>query len=292
MVKPASDDASGFFVEVGAQPLWVNVTGDGPAVVLLQDADCPFVRWDRGFVDRLTNAGYRVVRLDHRGSGRSTRVDDEPNTPVSLDDLAADVAALLDHLGVASAHLVGHGMGAMIAQLVAMDFADRVSSLTLIGSSPSPGEPDLPPPDEDFVEAMVQRLLANPPTTINEAAVWLADREALLAGTAYPFERHLAIERAKVELACGRNPASSHGEAIHEAPSRSNRLSEIVAPAMVVHGTVDPVYPLEHGRALALGISGAVMIEVEGLGHETPAGFLAEFAPTLLAHLDATEALL
>ena len=56
-------------------------------------------------------------------------------------------------------------------------------------------------------------------------------------------------------------------------------------PTMVVHGTADPVLPIEHGKALALGIDGAVDIEVEQLGHEAPAAFLEELTPSLLHHL-------
>ncbi|NDH77127.1 MAG: alpha/beta hydrolase, partial [Actinobacteria bacterium] len=63
------------------------------------------------------------------------------------------------------------------------------------------------------------------------------------------------------------------------------RLSEIRQPTLVVHGTADPVFPIEHGRALATGIDGAVLLEVDRLGHETPAPMLDEFVPVLIEHL-------
>jgi pimeloyl-ACP methyl ester carboxylesterase len=70
---------------------------------------------------------------------------------------------------------------------------------------------------------------------------------------------------------------------VNVSPSRLDRLPAIAAPTLVVHGTRDPVYPIEHGQALARGIPDAELVTVEGLGHELPPAFAPELAAALLA---------
>src|ERR1700674_5693680 len=77
---------------------------------------------------------YRVVRLDLRGHGRSPVPP--PEQPLALDRLVADVVELLDHLGVASAHIVGNSAGGYLGQQLAMTRPERVRSLCLFGSTP------------------------------------------------------------------------------------------------------------------------------------------------------------
>jgi pimeloyl-ACP methyl ester carboxylesterase len=132
---------------------------------------------------------------------------------------------------------------------------------------------------------MMHRLYAGPPPDRRAMVGWLAELAELLAGDAYPFDADSARRLAAAELATGWQPKSGHGVAVHASPSRLDRLSEIRQPTLVVHGTADPVFPIEHGRALATGIDGAVLLEVDRLGHETPAPMLDEFVPVLIEHL-------
>jgi 3-oxoadipate enol-lactonase len=105
--------------------------GDGPAVMLLHgwiaSAD---LNWWAAF-DDLSEAGYRVLAIDHRGHGRGMR----PAVPFRLVDCAADAAAALRELGVGAATVVGYSMGGAIAQLVARDHSDVVSGLVLSGTA-------------------------------------------------------------------------------------------------------------------------------------------------------------
>src|SRR5215472_15123229 len=95
------------------------------------------VAWPDEFCQRLADRGYFVIRFDNRDIGLSTHLDGVPVAPAaySLDDMAADTAGLLDHLGIAAAHVVGVSMGGMIAQLLAIDHPERVLSLTSIMSN-------------------------------------------------------------------------------------------------------------------------------------------------------------
>jgi 3-oxoadipate enol-lactonase len=105
--------------------------GDGPAVMLLHgwmaSAD---LNWAGAYAD-LAGAGYRVLAIDHRGHGRGLR----QIAPFRLVDCAGDAAAVLQHLNVTPALVVGYSMGGAIAQLMARDFADVVGGLVLSGTA-------------------------------------------------------------------------------------------------------------------------------------------------------------
>lgn len=284
MTDAARDVDRGELVRVGDLDLWVDVAGDGSeTVVLLAGADAPGFRWHPSFVDGLVDEGFRVVRFDHRDCGRSTWLGAEAG--YLLDDLAGDVVGLLDHLGVDSAHLLGCSMGGMVAQVVAIEHASRVRSLTLVASTPGAGDERLPGPTDAFVDSMMRRLYDGPPAGNRARVAWLAELEELLAGDAFPCDVASAHRLAAAELATGWQPTSGHGVAVHGSPSRLDRLGEITAPTLVVHGTADPVFPIEHGRALALGIDGALFVEVDRLGHEAPLAMLEQLGPALVHHL-------
>jgi pimeloyl-ACP methyl ester carboxylesterase len=118
--------APDLFVLSGDVPIRYREVGRGEPVVLMHGFTQSLDEW-RGVADRLA-ADYRVVAFDWRGAGRSGKLDD----PARYGDaMLADVASLLDHLGVERAHVVGHSMGARGAAAFAVRYPDRVRSLVL-----------------------------------------------------------------------------------------------------------------------------------------------------------------
>ena len=131
-----------------------EVRGDPDAspLVLVMGLGMPLVLWPDAFVDGLLQHGFRVVCFDNRDCGHSEKLPRGPRpnlplaigrallrlkvrAPYTLDDMAKDVVGLLDALGIARAHLVGVSLGGMIAQVMAVRFPDRVTSLTSIMAS-------------------------------------------------------------------------------------------------------------------------------------------------------------
>ncbi len=285
MSAAESDHARGVLVDLGHVSLWADMEGppDAEVVVLLAGADSPGFRWTRAVVDPLLAAGYRVLRFDHRDCGRSTRFTTDD--AYGLADLAADTLGLLDHFDVARAHLVGRSMGGMVAQVIGLDDPQRVLTLTLISTTPGAGDERLPDPSDEFVEQMIGRIFEGPPADREGRERWIVDLHRILSGASHPFEAEAQLELARAELDTGWVAETGHGVAVHSSPSRLDRLQEIVAPTLVIHGTADPVYPPAHARALADGIPGSILVEVEGLGHEFPDALEAEIWPTLKLHL-------
>jgi pimeloyl-ACP methyl ester carboxylesterase len=138
-VPPSQLPPARTLIAPGRGELFLRDTGgDGPAVMLLHgwiaSAD---LNWRTTYGD-LTEAGYRVLAIDHRGHGRGLRQLE----PFRLADCAGDAAAALRELGVAPALVVGYSMGGAIAQLVARDHLDVVSGLVLSGTAQHWQEPE------------------------------------------------------------------------------------------------------------------------------------------------------
>ena len=89
-------------------------------------------------------------------------------------------------------------------------------------------------------------------------------------------------------MAHGHNPYAGHGDAIGASPSRLNRLADINLPTLVIHGTEDPILPLDHGMALVDNIAGATTFIMEGVGHEIPEALMPEIVSKMLTLFQQT----
>ena len=106
---------------------------DSP-ILLIHGATTSMLGWEDEFCERLTAGSRFIIRYDQRDTGRS--VSYEPGAPqYTLRDLVADAVGLLDAFDLESAHLVARSMGGQLAMLAALDYPDRIASLTLIGTS-------------------------------------------------------------------------------------------------------------------------------------------------------------
>ncbi len=257
----------------------------GEPVLLISGADAQCTRWTPAIIDPLVETGHRVVRFDNRDSGLSTKLASDVG--YTLDDLAGDALRVLDDLDIGDAHVVGRSMGGMVAQVLALEAPERVRSLVLLCTSPGLGDERLPPALDWLVDAMAERLFAPPPADRDARVSWVVDLDRLFAGFRYAFDVVAATRMAEAEVERCWYPESGHGPAVGASPSRLDRLGEIGAPTLVVHGTADPVFPVEHALALSGGIPGADLWLVEGLGHEVPDACLEDLMPRLLSHLGA-----
>jgi pimeloyl-ACP methyl ester carboxylesterase len=273
-------------VEVNGVGLCVEGFGRAgdPAVLLVMGMAASMLHWEDGFCERLASGGRFVIRYDHRDTGRSVTY------PVGApgytgDDLVADAAGVLDALGVRRAHVVGMSMGGALAQLLALDHPDRVASLTLISTSPGSGG-DLPGSSDE-----VRAHFADPPPEpdwSDRAAVidYLVEDERVYAARSRPFDeagrRELAgrIFDRSIDLAA----SMTNHFVLDGGESWRERLGEIRAPTLVLHGDEDPLFPIEHGRALAREIPDARLVTLERTGHELPARSWDVAVPAILEH--------
>src|SRR5919198_4708133 len=140
-------------IEVNGVWLCTEPFGDAadPPILLVMGFGASMLWWDESFCRMLAEGARYVIRYDHRDTGRSvTYPPGEPGYAAS--DLVADAAAVLGAYHVPAAHVVGVSAGGALAQLLALDFPDRVLSLVLISTSPAlPSQRKLPPPTNEFM---------------------------------------------------------------------------------------------------------------------------------------------
>lgn len=234
----------------------------GAPLLLIAGLGVQLIGWDDDFCALLAGRGFRVIRFDNRDVGLSSWVEDA----YTLDDMADDSAGLLDALGIAAAHVVGASMGGFIGQLLALRHPDRVLTLTSMISGAG-GDDQVQPTAEGSAV-----LLAPAPATREERielGLWAKQK---LLGPADPFDA--PYERARIERAVDRAyyPPGFVRQlgAILVASGRLERLGSLRVPTLVIHGDSDILVPVENGRRVAAAISGARLLEIEGMGHDVP----------------------
>jgi pimeloyl-ACP methyl ester carboxylesterase len=271
--------------------LCVQTFGDraDPPILLIMGGAASMDWWEDGFCERLMAGSRFVIRYDHRDTGRS--VSYEPGAaPYSLRDLAEDALGLLDTFGLQSAHLVGMSMGGWIGQLVALEHPDRVASLTLISTSPTADEssdPDLPEISEKLQAFFAEEASSEPDWSDRDAVIdSIVEGERPFAGTR-PFNEAAIREIAARAFDRTTNLASSitNHAGIDPGDRWRERLGEVRAPTLVIHGSDDPMYPYANAVALAKEIPGAQLLALERVGHEVaPRALWDVVVPAILQH--------
>ena len=293
------------------------------SVLLIMGANASALYWDRKFIDELVANDLHVVIFDNRDVGKSTWFNNEPflvklakflpyavskklvssafesmvdddgkfampdgnGAKYDLSDMAKDAICLMDHLGIDKAHIVGASMGGMITQIIGLDYPERALSLTPIMSSPGLGDTSLSGMAPSLVESMQEMFLFNIQGRYLDGVVALY---RALAGSRFPFDEIKFRAQAEPIMAHGHNAYAGHGDAVGASPSRLNRLADINLPTLVIHGTEDPILPLDHGMALADNIAGATTFIMEGVGHEIPEALMPEIVSKMLALFQQT----
>ena len=192
---------------------------------------------------------------------------------------------MLDSHGIERAHLVGMSMGGGLAQLVAIDYPERVLSLTAISTTKlGEPDPDLPGPTPQYLEhaAAAEDVDWSDVEAMREFLV--RDARAL-AGTRHPFDEAGTREFVARDLARAVSPQSAANHALLDSSDRAGLAAgRIDAPLLVIHGGADPLFPFEHGVALAAAVPGAELVKIECGGHELHEDDRDQILDAILTH--------
>jgi pimeloyl-ACP methyl ester carboxylesterase len=255
-------------IEANGVELCTSSFGDraDPSILLIMGVGASMLWWEDSFCRLLAENGRFVLRYDHRDTGRS--VTYEPGRPEYTGaDLVADAVGVLDAYEIGAAHVVGVSAGGAFAQLLALSFHDRVRSLVLISTSPAlPVDRELPSPTERYHWFVAS---AKVDWSDKESVIeYLVGYARMLAGDERPFDKKAARELVHRDVDRARDIAASenHG-AIAAGELPRDPLSSIEVPTLVIHGTADPMFPLEHAQALVDELPGAEILALEGAGH-------------------------
>ncbi|HEX8102046.1 MAG TPA: alpha/beta hydrolase [Solirubrobacteraceae bacterium] len=269
-----------------------------PAVLLVMGFGTQLLGWDADFCRMLAARGRYVIRYDNRDCGLSTKFDEHPvhlgdfvaavaagdvdralaMAPYSLRDMARDGMDLLTELGIARAHVVGSSMGGMIAQKMAIEFPDRVLSLTSMMSSTGEQEHGQSTPE-------AQQVLFSPRPADRDGYVAAAARELVWASRRYGDAAQLrTLAAAGYDRA--HHPAGVPRQlaAMILDGSRAEALRTLDVPTLVIHGLDDTLIDPSGGRRTAELVPGARLLLVEDMGHDRPRALWPRLVDAIAAH--------
>ncbi len=251
------------------------------------------LEWPPKFIRLFVDAGYRVIRYDHRGTGISDWVENwSRQNPYLIADMAGDALAVLDALQIQKAHIVGLSLGGMVAQELATRVPERVVSLTLMMTSGFIGDPDLPSLTSRFLLTSVLKGLPLLKYRIAGGEKNLI-KERIAKMISFVGDENLDIrETAEVVLYDMRKRRGfniravfQHQAAVSMAGSCYEKLKTFHAPTLVIHGTADQLIPVEHGRKLVDILPNARGLRLDGVEHMFPFPNMIRVNETILAHL-------
>ncbi|MGJ7441528.1 alpha/beta fold hydrolase [Aquipuribacter sp. MA13-6] len=268
--------------------VWAQESGDRRAtpLLLVMGANASSATWPSALLDGL-GQHHRVIRYDHRDTGRSTWSTGEPS--YAIRDLARDAVAVLDAFDVDRAHVLGMSMGGVLVQLLLLDAPERLRSAVLLTTSAlgsglaGRGQDQLPEVDPRLLE-----LWQSMGEERDEAAEldWRVEHWRLLNGDVLPFDagEFRAMERGVAAHAGTWHGSTAHAVASQEGLDRGLELGSVTVPTLVVHGPEDPVNPPPHGAHLAGLLGNGTLVTVPGMGHALPATVVPALVEAITQH--------
>jgi pimeloyl-ACP methyl ester carboxylesterase len=242
--------------------------------------------WRTAFCEQLVGHGFRVIRYDNRDVGLSSKTERRSSgqplvtkllrswlglpsqAAYKLEDMADDAAAVLDHLGIERAHIVGASMGGMIAQIFAGRFRERTKTLGVIFSSNNSAF--LPPPGPRQLLALIR---GPAPTSPRDVIIDNAIRVSKIIGSPRypaPAEQLRAEAIESYERSYYPWGVARHFDAVLGSGSLRRYNRQTTAPTVVIHGRADKLMRPSGGRDVARAIDGARLVTFDGMGHDLP----------------------
>jgi 3-oxoadipate enol-lactonase len=239
------------FADSAGTRIYWEESGAGEPLLLIMGLGYPHDMWHR--TRPVVSAHYRTILFDNRGVGRS----DLPAGPYSIAQMAADGAAVLNAAGVEKAHVFGVSMGGMIAQEFALNYPERVNRLVL-GCTNCGGKQSIP-----ATQKVLDVLMARAKMTADEGAK---------AMVPYIYDDSTPRDRVEEDLAIRRRcypQAAGYMAQVHGifAWNSFDRLSQIAAPTLIIHGETDQLIPAENGPILAGAIAGSKLVMLPKASH-------------------------
>lgn len=261
-----------------------------PALLLIMGLSGPLIWWPEEFCSQLAARGFYVIRFDNRDIGRSTKVPGKlarradtmgaflrgthGRPPYTLSDMSTDAVGLLDHLGLARAHVTGVSMGGMIAQTLAIEHPERV--LSLVSMMSTTGRRIVGWQDPRIFPLLLRGRAADRDAYVQQSmTVW---RLIGSPGFETPPEAEQALAEATYDRGLSPDGVLRQMQAILAQPDRSRALRALEVPALVIHGLSDRMVHVSGGRATAQAIPGCELMLVPGMGHDLPPDLWHAFA--------------
>jgi 3-oxoadipate enol-lactonase len=220
--------------------------GQGMPLMLIHGYPLDHTIWDS--VVPLLESDFDLILPDLRGFGQSSAV----NSHYLLDDMAADLVALLDFLKIKKAAIAGHSMGGYVALSFARRYPSRVRGLGLIASQAIADQPE----KKVGRYQMADRVEASGVGEVAESMPSLLTSDA-------------GFQETLKQLILRQPPKGVAGalRAMAERPDSTDFLSSFDFPMVIIHGLTDKIIPIERAREVRAAVKNCSLVEIEGVGH-------------------------
>ena len=304
--------------------IWWESHGDNSnqPVLMIMGLNSNLKRWPPELIQGLVKQNLYVVTYDNRDTGKSTWPTKESTfikiikymptfiqepivnwffdqmldergqfnmgggvpSQYNLEDMALDGISLLDHLKIDKAHIVGASMGGMIAQVIALEYPERVKTFTGIMTTPGFDTDGLSGPYPEYVRAMRDSFILTLQGKPYESSELV---NLALIGPSFLKLEHENLKKILKSMAKhGNNPNSGHMAAVGASPNRLAKLKEVSIPTLIIHGTEDPLIPVDHGEAIANQIKNSEKLIIEGMGHNFPTSVIPVIIEKMVNHFE------
>jgi pimeloyl-ACP methyl ester carboxylesterase len=255
----------------------------GEPLLLVMGANSSGLVWPDDLVAQLAEH-HRVIRYDHRDTGRSTATFED--APYSIVDLADDAIAVLDAFDVPRAHVVGMSMGGYLVQLMLLDHPDRIATATLFCTGPLPfpassSAPAVPGPDQALLRLWAE---LDDPRDLQGEIAWRLEHWRLLNGSGTLFDpaEFRALEERVIAHSGRHDPAVAHAHMDTDGMERGAELAGVTVPTLVIEAPEDPAFPPPNAGVLARSLGEGRLVRIPGMGHAINRTVISPLAAAIL----------
>lgn len=273
-----------------------DIRGEGEPLLLVGGLGDQLTSWWDDFVDLFVAAGHQVIRFDNRDAGLSSETDWTPasrpraiasmmtrrplkRVGYTIDDMAADGAALLEGLGIESAHVVGMSMGGMITQAMAINHPSKVRSICSIMSNT--GDRRSGGIELSLVRKLGLRPDPTPENAVDESILIFS----MISGDHFDEDEWRPHATALVARSFRPEGMARQAAAIAGSPDRTARLRRLAVPTLVIHGIQDPLVKPSGGIATAAAVPRSRLLMFGDMGHDIPRPRWGEISEAILTNV-------
>ena len=262
-------------------------------VILINGSSESLIQWPDKMVRNILKNDFRVIRFDNRGLGMSDWIKDWSNSnSYSLNDMALDTLAVANHLKLDKFHLIGYSMGGMISQILAINYPEKILSLTTLMSSAHVFDPEAKKADSKRLGQLRKMIYGyrNKKRELKKALKFHFKLSHLWVGSEnYVPNQEKELEKVLYEIkkrnGYNKKAFYQHKKAIKNSGSRYSKLKKIKTPTLIIHGSDDLLIKASHSKKMASLIHGCKLYIIKGMGHDFNKNFKNRINSIILPHI-------
>ena len=270
-----------------------NIENPKGTVLLINGAAETMIQWPDQMIRTILKNGFRVIRFDNRGLGKSDWIKDwSKSNSYNLEEMARDALAVTSHLMIKKFHVIGYSTGGMIAQILAINHPEKIITMTNLMSTGYLLDPEAEKPDSKRINQLRKLIFSyrNKERNIDKVLKFHFKLDHLFIGSDnYVINYEKQIQKTLFEIkfrnGFNKNAFDQHRNAIKNSGSRYRKLKTINSPTLIIHGSDDTLIRPSHSKKLASLVHGSKLVIIKGMGHDFNKNFKNRINSIILPHI-------